>query len=90
MNQIWPALVYLLCFATSFLCAFLLGRSFIRTRSRMLLWSSVCFSLFAVVNFIVFLDMLIFPDVDLRPIRLWLTLVGVSALLFGFIWDDDQ
>ena len=38
---------------------------------------------------VVVLDMLVYPDVDLRPIRLWLSLVAVSVLLFGFIWDED-
>jgi hypothetical protein len=90
MTTLLPTLVYTLCFATSTLCAFLLGRSFRRTRSRLLFWSALCFGLLAVVNFVVVLDMLVYPDVDLRPIRLWLSLVAVCVLLFGFIWDEDR
>ena len=90
MSTLFPTLVYSLCFATSALCAFLLGRSFRRTRSRMLLWSSLCFALLALVNFIVILDLLVYPDLDLRPLRLWLTLLAVAVLLFGFIWDEDS
>lgn len=90
MQTLFPTLVYTLCFATSTLCAFLLGRSFSRTRSRLLFWSAVCFGLLAVVNFVVVLDMLIYPEVDLRPLRLWLSLVAVAVLLFGFIWDEDS
>jgi hypothetical protein len=67
----------------------LLGRSFLRARSRLLFWSALCFALLAVVNFIVVLDMLVYPDVDLRPVRLGISLVAVSVLLFGFIWDED-
>ncbi len=89
MATLFPALVYALCFATSTLCAWLLGRSFRRTRSRLLMWSALCFVLLAVANFAVVLDMLVFPDVDLRPARLWLSLAAVSVLLFGFIWDED-
>jgi hypothetical protein len=89
MATIFPALVYTLCFATSTLCAYLLGRSFRRRRSRLLLWSALCFALLAVANFIVVLDMLVYPDVDLRPVRLWLSLAAVAVLLFGFIWDED-
>ena len=89
MSTIFPTLVYLLCFATSTLCAYLLGRSFRRTRSRLLFWSALCFGLLAIVNFIVVLDMLVYPESDFRPIRLWLSLVSVSVLLFGFIWDED-
>ena len=90
MQVLFPTLVYTLCFATSTLCAFLLGRSFRRSRSRLLLWSALCFALLAVANFVVVLDMLIFPDVDLRAVRLWLSLAAVAVLLFGFIWDEDR
>jgi len=89
MGTAFPTLVYTLCFATSALCAYLLGRSFRRTRSRLLFWSALCFVLLAVVNFVVVLDMLVYPDADFRPIRLWLSLAAVSVLLFGFIWDED-
>lgn len=89
MHTLFPTLVYLLCFATSTLCAFLLGRSFRRTRSRLLFWSALCFGLLAVVNFVVVLDMLVYPGTDFRPIRLWLSVVAVAVLLFGFIWDED-
>lgn len=89
MGTLFPTLVYTLCFATSTLCAYLLGRSFRRTRSRLLFWSAGCFALLALVNFVVVLDMLVYPEVDMRPIRLWLSLAAVSVLLFGFIWDED-
>ena len=89
MGTLFPTLVYSLCFATSALCAFLLGRSFRRTRSRLLFWSASCFVLLAVVNFVVVLDMLVYPEIDFRPLRLWLSLLAVAVLLFGFIWDED-
>ena len=89
MGTLFPTLVYTLCFATSALCAFLLGRSFHRTRSRLLFWSALCFALLAGVNFVVVLDMLVFPEINFRPLRLWLSLVAVAVLLFGFIWDED-
>lgn len=89
MATLFPALVYSLCFATSTLCAWLLGRSYRRSRSRLLLWSALCFALLAVSNLFVVLDMLVFPDVDLRPVRLSLSLAAVSVLLFGFIWDEE-
>jgi len=90
MGTLFPSLVYLLCFATSALCAVLLGRSFRRVKARMLFWGSICFALLALVHFIVVLDMIVFPEVELRPYRLWLTLVAVMVLLFGFIWDEDS
>lgn len=56
----------------------------------MLLWSALCFSLLALANLFVVLDMLVFHDVDLRMFRLGLSLAGVSLLLFGFIWDQED
>lgn len=91
MGTLFPTLVYFLCFATSAACAFLLARSFRKSRSRMLLWSALCFALLAVVNLAVIFDLVIYPDdIDLRPLRLWLTLLAVAVLLFGFIWDEDS
>ena len=89
MGTLFPTLVYGLCFATSALCAFLLGRSYRSTRVRLLFWSALCFTLLAVVNFVVVLDLLVYPDIDMRPVRLWLTLIAVAVLLFGFIWDEE-
>ena len=41
MTTLFPTLVYTLCFATAKLCAFLLGRSFRRSGSRLLFWSAL-------------------------------------------------
>ena len=90
MASLIPTLVYLLCFVTSLICAALLGRNYAKTRARMLLWSALCFSLLALANLFVVLDMLVFPDTDLRIIRQSLSLAGVSLLLFGFIWDQED
>lgn len=89
MAALFPTLVYSLCFATSALCSYLLGRSFFRVRSRILFWSAACFALLALVHFVVMLDLLIYPDIDFQPLRLGLTLVAIAVLLFGFIWDED-
>jgi hypothetical protein len=59
-------------------------------RSRMLFWSALCFVLLALVNLAVVFDLVIYPDdINLRPLRLWLTLLAVTVLLFGFIWGED-
>jgi hypothetical protein len=87
VNDLPAALVYLLCFATSSACAYLLGRGYGQSRTRLLLWSSLCFVFLALNNLLLVIDLLVLGEVDLRIERLLLALAGVGILLFGFIWD---
>lgn len=66
MGDVFPTIVYVLCFLTSTACAWLLGRSFGRTRNRLLLWSSICFVFLALNNLIVIFDLVIWPEKDFR------------------------
>ena len=68
----------------------LLVRQYRFTSSPVLLWSAACFVFLALSNLLVVVDMLILPDVYLRPARLVLTLMAVSVLLFGFIWEAER
>ena len=82
--------VYLLCFATSAVCLILLARSYLRTRMRLLLWSSLCFVFLAINNLLLFVDVVVFPaEVNLLPLRQLSSLIGVGVLLYGFIWETD-
>ena len=90
MTSAFAISVYLLCVLTSALCAVLLGRSYLRTRMRLLLWSSLCFVLLAANNLVVVIDLAILPAVDLRALRHALSLGAVLLLLIGFIWDRED
>ncbi|MEP7008333.1 MAG: DUF5985 family protein [Sphingomonas bacterium] len=90
MASFFPTSVYVLCFATSSLCALLLARSYRRSSARLLLWSSLSFALLAANNLLVTVDMILLPAVDLRMVRYALSLAAVSLLLFGFIWDLED
>ncbi|MEJ0018048.1 MAG: DUF5985 family protein [Acetobacteraceae bacterium] len=79
--------IYLLCVATSSLCAYLLARAYRRERNRLLVWSSLCFALLAVNNLVLAVDALLLPEIDLSLIRIVTALVAVSVLLYGFIWE---
>ncbi|WP_254447582.1 DUF5985 family protein [Sphingomonas sp. ID1715] len=85
-----PSAVYLLCFITSAACAGLLLRSYLNARSSLLFWSAGCFSLLALNNLLVILDMLVITSRDLMPWRLAASLAAASFLLFGFIWRGDD
>jgi hypothetical protein len=80
--------VYLLCLATSLVCMVLLFRGYARSRSKLLLWSALCFVLLSLNNLFLFLDVVIFPvELNLMPFRIATQLGAVSVLLFGFIWE---
>jgi hypothetical protein len=81
--------VYLLCLLTSAVCAWLLVRSYLRHRTRMLLWSAACFVLLAFNNFFVVADMFLFLSTDLSAVRTLSSLAAVSMLLYGFIAEFD-
>ena len=83
------SLVYLLCLATSVLCALLLARAYLRSGARLLLWSAICFAMLALNNLLVVVDIIVLPDADLTLLRNLASLIGITALLYSFIWDTD-
>ena len=91
MTEIFPTIVYVLCLLTSAACAWLLGRSYRRTGTRLLLWSSVCFALLAANNLVLVLDLVVWADnVDLRLLRQGFALAAVVSLIWGFIWEVGE
>lgn len=82
--------VYLLCAATALACAALLMRGYHRTRTRLLLWCGLCFLMLCAENVVLFVDLVVVPDVDLVRVRRALALAGVSVLLFGLVWDSPR
>ena len=92
MGEIFPTIVYVLCFLTSTACAWLLGRSYSKSGVRLLFWSSICFALLAANNLVLVIDLVIWPtpEVDLRLPRLLLALAAVGSLIWGFVWDAAE
>lgn len=84
-----PHLVYMLCGATSIACAFLLSRGYRRYRAPLLFWSTLSFTMIAVHNVLLYLDLVTFqngPDLLLPR-----SVVGASAgvlLLYGLIRES--
>lgn len=89
MAPAMQSLTYLLCLATSAACATLLVRSYLSSRTRLLLWSALCFVLLAANNLLLVLDVMVFPKMDLSPLRQLMSLSAVGVLLIGFVWDAD-
>lgn len=88
-GSLFEVAIYLLCVATSMLCAYLLARAYRRARSKLLVWSSLCFAFLAVNNLLLALDVLVLPvEIDLTMPRVFTTLLAVSVMLYGFIWES--
>lgn len=87
--------VYVLCALTSLACAILLMRGYVRSRVRLLFWSSLCFLFLSLNNVLLFIDKVVLPDVDEImgvPFAIWRSataLIGLVLLVIGLIWDAD-
>lgn len=82
------ALVYILGALTTLLCAVLLLRAYERVRQPLLLWSGLCFVGLTISNALVFLDLVILPDIDLYPWRLTAAILALALMLYGLIWES--
>jgi hypothetical protein len=82
--------VYILGTLVTLTCAVLLLRAWSRVRLRLLLWSAVCFTGLTIANALVFVDLVIVPDVDLYLWRLGVAAIAMAVLLFGLVWESDR
>jgi hypothetical protein len=81
--------VYILCALTSLLCAVLLGRSYQRSSSGLLLWSSLCFSGLALNNALLFIDLVLVPSADLSLLRHGTALLALCIMTYGLIMESE-
>jgi hypothetical protein len=80
--------VYILCAVTSLACTVLLLRSYREVRTHLLFWSGACFLLLSLSNALIFVDVVIMPNVNLLTLRNMLTLCGLSLLLYALVRDN--
>ena len=79
----------LLAVLTSLACMVFLFRAYSATALRLLLWSGLCFVFLSLNNVLLFVDLVTPPDLDFRPYRLGVALVGILFLLYGFVWEAE-
>jgi hypothetical protein len=82
--------VYIIGTLVTLACGALLMRAYGRVRKRLLLWSGICFFGLALSNCLLFLDLVIFPEVDLYIWRLLTATAACLVLLYGLIWEGDR
>jgi energy-converting hydrogenase Eha subunit G len=80
-------IVYVLCAATSGLCAVLLLRGYMKSRARLLFWSGLCFTGLALNNLLLVIDVGVVQEIDLSLWRTVPALIGISLLVYGLVWE---
>jgi hypothetical protein len=83
-----PIVIYTLCVLTCWACTFLLWRGFLKTRSPLLLWSSICFLFLGIANLLLFVDLIVYPDFSLLAVRNMITLAGLIVFIVGLVFQS--
>jgi hypothetical protein len=89
MNSI-KIILFGVAILSSLACTILLFRGYARTHVRLLMWSGLCFVGLTMNNVLVFADLILFPDMNLRLARLLTALAGAICLLYALIWEPDR
>lgn len=82
--------IYLLCAATSLVAAWMLLRYYLRRRTPLLLWSFIGFAGLAASNVLVFVDLVLYPSIDMSLARAATGAFGMLALVYGLIWEAER
>ena len=70
------------------ICALLLLRGYLASRTTLLFWSSLCFAGLAANNVLLFVDLAVINEVDLSLFRSLVGLGALMLLLFGLVWES--
>ena len=82
--------VYILGTLITLMCGILLIRGYVRGRARLLLWSGICFFGLAISNLLLFVDLVLYPEVDLYLLRLITAALAMMVLLYGLVWESES
>jgi len=80
--------VYLLTTLVNLLCAWLLLRAYRQVRQRLLLWSGLCFAGLTLSSALVFVDLVVLPEVDLYLLRLAAGVGAMALLVYGLTAEE--
>lgn len=81
------AVVYVLGTLVCLLCAVFLLAAYLRVRNRLLLWSGICFVGLTCSNALIFVDLVLLPQVDLYTYRLAVAAIAMLFLVYGLILE---
>jgi len=81
--------IYSLCTLTCLVCVVLLFRGYRQSGSHLLFWSALCFLGLTAANVLLVLDRIVYPQVDLYPLRLVAALAAFLLMIVGLVWEKD-
>jgi hypothetical protein len=61
----------------------------LRERTTILLWIGLSFVLIAINNLLVFTDVIIWPTIDLLPLRRLSSVAAAAVLVVGLAWEAE-
>ena len=79
---------YTLCTITALSCAYLLMKAYWASASRLIMWCGLCFCGLTISNALILVDLLLITNGDLYDLRIATTLLSVSLLVFGLVWES--
>ena len=83
-------LVYLLGAIVTITSAILLLRGYARSRSRLLLWSGLCFAGLTISNVFLFVDLVLLgDDLSLYMWRLSTAAASMLLLVYGLVFESE-
>lgn len=82
-------MLYLLAVLTCLVCTVLLFRGYRASGVRLLLWSGICFVFLTLNNLLLFFDLPVFTQMDLRPYRVAAAFIGLLFLLYAFLFETE-
>ena len=82
-----PQVVFVLCAVTSLACCVLLLRAHARAQTPLLFWSGVAFAGLTANNALVFVDLVVIPEVSLLALRTTTTLISLLVLIAALVFD---
>ena len=67
----------------------LLLRGYAASGARLFLWSGLCFVCLTANNVLLFLNLVVFPEADLRLYRFGSSAASLVFLLYGLLWEAE-
>lgn len=81
--------VYILCGLTSIVCTVLLLRAYFKNKVALLLWSGLCFLFLSMNNILLFMDLVVYPDVNITIYRNLTGALAMGLMVYGLVFKSS-